>query len=880
MRAATNECARLLSKNPNHISGKSYMSFLLATAGKLDEAAHMGRDVLNTAGSLKNPHVVRGLSLAFRALALSKEEFAVYSGCLEFSPNDLSLHTKAFMVAAYHQMYKEQHQTAVNISRLSKQDLHMWWVVASLMLEAKFCKQSSQEKQLQLTLARRMSEKALEEGKLKTTEELRLYLDVLEMQDAYPQMIDALAADGPLSAKICNDPDLVSKRIALLVKTEAYDEAIKAATDALNVRDNWIDYKNYVAAAVGKLKQGSAGPEHSAESIIESACNAFSQWAQIRGRARGAKLALVELRSSIFASGHEAFAGDAAELLGEQIWLYFDEFSPKAICYKDIMSYFVAHVTDPATNAPVQERVRFHSEQLQKRAGPIRDSAEQSEDNAQSWVNLEKVRYLIQALSDDTSPESLVDGIDELLKHGIESAQAQKKQASCSDMTLIASQRLIQAAFLAFSEPSKRAQLCASLFNALCVLEAGIKLNANSFLLKLFAIRIYLYLSCYERARALYDSLNIKNLQHDTLGFLMVGQGISLGCFVSDLETCYDGVDFYDRSKWKVPRELESVYKNGTYSNLLDYIEFHDNLVHSFQRECTHRCALRGEALEAGNQRTVVDKWSQADAVSIDHTEETLAALCDNRDTGVLSLLTPASMDKWNLEKLTRATPLPCSSWVLINSLVPQIMHCIVTSNIEQVEEKNKRLLAAAEQAGDSLSIYEHRFVRGFSQVAMLYICASDGKQSLSDQMADLTATILDGLAEPSESRNAETLSDMALSTIRNISVATEIYTYAVTVRFALNEQRSPSAKAVSLSLSQLRKTALQRMSALRSLTNSYLRGAIDEHWSSHDVRLFVPVAAFMKSKRRPIVDSVAKSCFSGWSRSVKNLAGQWEQWS
>ncbi|KAJ2878940.1 mitochondrial distribution and morphology [Coemansia asiatica] len=841
----------------------------------------MGREVLDTAGSLKDPHVVRGLSLAFRALALSKEELAVYSGSLEFSPDDLNLHVKVFMVASFHQMYKEQHKAAVNISRLSKQDLHMWWVVASLMLESKFCKQSSQEKQIQLDLAKRMSEKALEEGKLKTTEELRLYLDVLEMQEAYPQMVDVLAAEGPLATKIGDDPDLVSKRIVLLVKTEAYDEAIKAATDALNVRENWIDYKNYVAATVGKLKLSPADNKQNANSIVESACSAIDQWAHIRGRARGAKLALVELKSSILASGHAALASDAARLLGEQIWLYVDEFSSKAICYKDIMNYFVAHITNPATNDVVQERVRFHSEQLQKRIGLVRESADLSEDKAQSWVNLEKIRYLLQALSNDCSPEAWVSGVDELLKYGIESVQAQKKQTPCSDMTLIAGQRLMQAAFLAFSEPSKRTELCASLFNVLCVLEAGIKLNANSFLLKLYAIRIYLYLSCYDRARALYDSLNINNLQHDTLGFLIAGQGIHLGCSINDLETCYDGVNFYDRSKWKVPRELESVYKNETYSNLLDYIEFHDNLVHSFQRECTHRYALRGEALEAGSQKSIIEKWGQADVISIDHTDETLSALHDNRDIGVISLLTPASMDKWNLEKLTRATPLPCASWVLINTLVPQIMHYIVASDIEQVEAKVKKLLATAEEAGDSLSIYEHRFARGIGQVAMLYIRASDGKQSFSDQLTDLSATILDGLvAEPNDKCNAETLSEMALETIRNVSTATEIYTYAVTVRFALNEQRSPSAKAVSLSLSQLRKAALQRMSALRSLTNSYMRNAIDEHWSSHDIELFMPAATFMRNKRKHIVDSVAKSCFSGWSRSVKSLVAQWEQWS
>ncbi|KAJ2360718.1 mitochondrial distribution and morphology, partial [Coemansia sp. RSA 2607] len=369
--------------------------------------------------------------------------------------------------------------------------------------------------------------KALADGKLKTVEELRVYLDVLDMQNKHSAMADVLFADGPLSEKIINDPDLVTQRIELLVKTHEYDKAIEAAMKCLEIRENWLDYKHYIAASVAKLgliikdanaNLGSAEFDPEALAIAENACATLNRWAQIRGRARGAKLALVELAATLDTAGYTEIATKTLNGLGNQIWAYIDQFQSKTICYKDIMPYLIIAIVEPTSKTVNQQALEFHRKQLETRVDSACESATQSEDLAQSWVNLEKIRYLLQALSDDVNPENWVLGVDRLLQYGLDSNQAQKKQASCSDIVLIAGQRLIQASFVGFSETSQRPQLHAGLFAALCVLEAGIKQNDGSFLLKLYAIRIYLFLSCYERARAIYDSLNIKNVQFDTLG--------------------------------------------------------------------------------------------------------------------------------------------------------------------------------------------------------------------------------------------------------------------------------------------------------------------------------------------------------------------------
>ncbi|KAJ2453837.1 mitochondrial distribution and morphology [Coemansia sp. RSA 2424] len=890
MNKALKACDNVLRNNATHLGAQALKAYALARLGDADEAARLGQKVLQVPDAVKNPHVQQGLSLAFRVLNLPKEEIAVYTAALKHATNAEQLHCKIFMAAARSKMYKEQHAAAVSLNKLCKQDRYLWWIVASLLQQAKSAEEGS-VKTLQLTLAERMAEKALGEGRLTNTEELRIYLEVLEIQGKHDAMISALSTIGPLAAKITNDPDLVTQRTGLLIKTGDFSKAFDAAELTLESRDNWADYKLYVEAAVALVR----AKEDESPALAASAN--FDRWAAQRGRARGARLAGVELATRLRESGHGKAAGEAGDVVGERIWSYVDQFMAKAICYADITQYFVAHVKGATALGQTSSAIDFHAKQLEQRLDAARAAvvdaasgkdaaaaaAESGENAAQAWVNLERIRYLVQALGDDVDPKSWVAGIDALLAFGLDSDEAEQKLAACSDMTLIASQRMIMAAFLAYPAPDQRGKLCSALFTAICVLEAGIKMNDDQFLLKLYAIRLYLYVSCYDRARALYDTLSIKNIQLDTLGYLLNGNGMSLGCFAADLDLCYDGVSFYDRADAKVPRELESAYEKGTYSNITDFLTFQDNLAHSMQRECTHRCALRGEAFEHGTTKAVLDQWKEADVVSIEHTNESIAALHDNRDVAVMGLQTPVDMEKWNLEILTRSTPLPGSAWIQIFSMVPQIMHYIVCADVELLEPKAKDLLAAIDKAGQSVSSYDLLLARGVHQAAILYLRAQSGSESIDKDLAVLTDMITGALprdlsssvAADSEAREE----DDVTSIIRNAAVATELFTYAQSVRFALSAQRSPSAKAVELGMSQVRKTALKLMGGLRAWMEKSACDSICEQWlnDSKD-SLLASATEFLCKRRKSAIALATKNCAGSWVESAGRMAAHWKK--
>ncbi|KAJ2712903.1 mitochondrial distribution and morphology [Coemansia spiralis] len=865
---ALRECDRLLRKHPNHYSARALKTFVLAKSGEVAEATALGQSLLDTPPALASPHVQQGLSLAYRVLGRPTDEIAVYTAALASTPGSETLRCKIYMAAARNRLFKEQHLAAVELTKQFKDPKYGWWLVTSLLLQAKAPADAALGR-VQIALAERMAEKVLASGQLTTLEELRIYLDVLDAQDKHADMLRVLGADANLAAMVLRDPDLVTRRIGLLLRTGAHAAAASAAVEALDARDNWADYVHYIDTLLG---QPAGSPDR--EALAAAICANLARWAAIPGRARGATLARAALSVSMP-------DGAAAGPPGENIWAYVDAFQHKAICYSDIMQFIVRHVQEAAPGDARAAVLACHEERLCARLDTARKGAGQGEAAAQTWLSLEKIRFLLQALRGETNPAAWVSGVEPLLAFGLESKDAREKRPACSDIVLVACMRIVLAAFLAHGAAPDRSRLAPALFKAVCVLEAGIRLNDNAPLLKLYAIRLYLLLSCYDRARVIYATLSVKHIQHDTIAHFIVGQGIALGCHVPDLDLCYDGVSFYDLATAKIPRELEMAYQRGTYSNVQDFLEFQENLARSLQRECTHRLALRAEVIAHGGGKDMLDNWTAADAASIGHSEKSLAALHDNRDLAAMGLLTPPDMLPWNLEVATRPAPLPGTAWIQAFSLVPQVMHHIVTADVDAVEVKARELAAVIADTGDSLSTHDAALLRGIVVIADLYSQASAKQEAVTGRLDELVELVGSNIPDSQlEIDSAETMGDMAMGNIRRSAMAAELFTYALALKHALAAQRLPAAQAVGTALAQLRKTGLQSANAFRGWADKCARAQIDAHWMGPDNALFAGVAQYIAASQKQAAASAAKACAASWLRSAKGLRAQWEQLS
>ncbi|KAJ1726544.1 N-alpha-acetyltransferase 25, NatB auxiliary subunit, partial [Coemansia biformis] len=199
LKQALRESDRLLHKHPNHYGARALKTFVLAKSGQPGEAMALGQSLLDTPPALANHHVQQGLALAFRVLGRPSEEIAVYTAALASSPGSEPLRCKIYMAAARNRMFKEQHLAAVELTKLSKDQKYVWWLITSLLLQAKSPSDQTTGR-VQVTLAERMAERALAGGQLTTLEELRIYLDVLDLQGKHDDMLRVLGADANLAA--------------------------------------------------------------------------------------------------------------------------------------------------------------------------------------------------------------------------------------------------------------------------------------------------------------------------------------------------------------------------------------------------------------------------------------------------------------------------------------------------------------------------------------------------------------------------------------------------------------------------------------------------------------------------------------------------------
>jgi N-terminal acetyltransferase B complex non-catalytic subunit len=128
---------------------------------------------------------------------------------------------------------------------------------------------------------------------------------------------------------------------------------------------------------------------------------------------------------------------------------------------------------------------------------------------------------------------------------------------------------------------------------------------------KLLLIRLYFEIGAIQRSLDLADSLDIKQVQCDTLSYL----------FTSDLE-CFGGISsayrrfklvlvIYERNLSETPEMILQAFKFGTFSKIPEFLNFKKQLDHSVQRAVTNRQIFRNHILSASSLGDTIQKVTE-----------------------------------------------------------------------------------------------------------------------------------------------------------------------------------------------------------------------------------------------------------------------------
>lgn len=189
---------------------------------------------------------------------------------------------------------------------------------------------------------------------------------------------------------------------------------------------------------------------------------------------------------------------------------------------------------------------------------------------------------------------------------------------------------------------SLRSQSSERLVEALCLLNYLLSNSPSNFHAKLLCLQIYHILGCGTGAQNILQSLDVKHIQLDSMGYLHTAQ-LPIEGIPSIAHQVYETtVKFFQSSQKDTLEYLAMSYKFGSFSKLEEFMKFRDRLSNSYHSALN---LVELQLLEiiscAGNAKQNITALKN---LSIKHDEDKIAwdKLSDNRDLAVMIRWDPA----------------------------------------------------------------------------------------------------------------------------------------------------------------------------------------------------------------------------------------------
>lgn len=179
---------------------------------------------------------------------------------------------------------------------------------------------------------------------------------------------------------------------------------------------------------------------------------------------------------------------------------------------------------------------------------------------------------------------------------------------------------------------SFREQKSDHLFEALCLLQYVLRNSTSNFHVKLLSLKIYHMFGCLLGAQEMYDYLDIKQIQLDSMGYVHCNLLPLSGRF-SGVRTCYDAtLKFFTNSYKERLEYIALTYRFCTFSKMEEFMNFKERLTNSLLYvACSVEAQLCDLVSCYGN---IQQNLSAYVAMSIEPADDRIAwnDLSDNRD--------------------------------------------------------------------------------------------------------------------------------------------------------------------------------------------------------------------------------------------------------
>ncbi|KAJ3381957.1 N-alpha-acetyltransferase 25, NatB auxiliary subunit [Lobulomyces angularis] len=462
-----------------------------------------------------------------------------------------------------------QHQVAVKLNKtFSKiESKYYFWSVMTVFLQGK----KNPKPNVYFTLAERMMQKAIEEKKVTDYQMIYLYISILLEQKKFEEVVKTLNSDLSLTLFKIEDDRL---RLLELIYTksglfkESYDISLQMLRKS---PDSWLSYQSMFES----LFHLDSPDLNFTETFISE------QQQQVQYPTRGPFLAMIDFFDRISKSD---LKHDSTRSYLDLLISYVERVGDVYCCFDDLKPYlFSLSFEDSKTFLQKVEEFIKKDDQKTELKTRIKNN-----NILVNYLKFERFFFTKFTLENTNERETIVlKNIEKLfnlyqntLKFG---AKNLDKENHFGDDFLI----LIVFYLIDLFEKDKES-LPHYLFQAISILEYGLKRSLYNIQFKLLLIRLYYKAGVFVRPITnMVVELDIKQTLLESIGWVYIEglEYLASGKKLIEASKTFNGtLAIYVSSEKETPDMILEAFQYGTYSKIEEFMEFRANLKNSLQK--------------------------------------------------------------------------------------------------------------------------------------------------------------------------------------------------------------------------------------------------------------------------------------------------------
>ncbi|EKM55336.1 uncharacterized protein PHACADRAFT_143536 [Phanerochaete carnosa HHB-10118-sp] len=563
-------CNKLLKKQPKNDLVKALKALALVRSQKVEESLYLCDEVL--ASKPADEATLSALSHVLRGLGRHLDIITMYDAAWKQQPGNEDLGAQTFAANARTGNWKSAQQAcdvATKMHKLFKEERYLYWSIFCSVLQANDQTTQPDLRPVLYKLAHRLISSA-QTPSFYSADRFYVHLTILKELELWDDVATLLSSE--IGQTICNTNLTIDelRRDIWRAKGSMKEEGGRAQQRIQEKDDrNWLEFLSVLDATFWDVTSVSEPSDESKDACRHYISKTKEFLAQIADKDgthdRSGPLALLELEKRCVAHGL-ATDPDAIYTLAES---YFERFGDKACCFEDLVPYiqFFGHHTTQWTGL------------LEKQI------ANETPESLCRTINaLKLLRYNLT--QEQLTPELEITRATQYVQYYLQSLIHGK---NLPDTELQPADDLAVLAGHAYTDLWKLTGDLVYLRRAIAILEFASSKSKQSYVIRIMLIRIYHLLGAPSLALEHYRLLNIKQVQTDTLSYLILSRASTFALSSwGDLtysSECMEASQIYLSNSTDTAEFVVRAFFAEKYSQIPDFIVLEDRLDNSLQRD-------------------------------------------------------------------------------------------------------------------------------------------------------------------------------------------------------------------------------------------------------------------------------------------------------